>query len=350
MAWIESHQSLGRHPKLFKLAGLLGIDKAQAVGHLHYLWWWALQYASSGDLSIFNNGEIAIAAEWPGDSKAFYGSLKESSWLDPDGKLHDWLDYAGQWLGAVARMKRYRANGGASPGWPKLRLEILTRDKNICGYCGARAYVVGHILPLSGGGTSDPSNLIASCKQCNWKRGDKTIEQAGMQRICNATEMANLTKPNQTIPIGKEGVRFQRPTPQEVEVYAKTQNCHINGQQFCDYYEASGWRRGNTPIKSWKACVRTWKSREPAKAQTYGISPATAATNAKEAQERSKLMALEVELKADLDRIKALPKERQSEIRVRATKLIPPDMKYGIESILMPQAMVDAWREMGRPS
>ncbi len=54
---------------------------------------------------------------------------------------------------------------------------------------------------------------------------------------------------------------FTTPQPQEVTEYAKSIGFVLDGQHFCDFYEARGWKIGNTHIKSWKACVRTWKNR-----------------------------------------------------------------------------------------
>ncbi len=49
MAWIESHQALGQHPKTIRLAAILGrAQMPTVVGHLHYLWWWAFDYARDG--------------------------------------------------------------------------------------------------------------------------------------------------------------------------------------------------------------------------------------------------------------------------------------------------------------
>jgi len=47
MAWIESNQELARHPKAKKAARMLGISVPAVVGHLHFLWWWCLEYAYS---------------------------------------------------------------------------------------------------------------------------------------------------------------------------------------------------------------------------------------------------------------------------------------------------------------
>ena len=96
MAWIQSHQSLARHPKMLRLASLAGINAAQAIGHLHYLWWWTLEYAPDGDLSRFDAHEIAVASEWLGDPNQWLAALRDCGWIDPDGHVHDWDDYAGK--------------------------------------------------------------------------------------------------------------------------------------------------------------------------------------------------------------------------------------------------------------
>jgi len=54
---------------------------------------------------------------------------------------------------------------------------------------------------------------------------------------------------------------FIKPTPEEVAAYAKTIGFTLDGGAFCDFYESRGWRYNNTPIKDWKAAVRTWKAR-----------------------------------------------------------------------------------------
>lgn len=99
MSWIESHQSLARHPKVFRLARLLKISKAQALGHLHLLWWWTLDYSPTGELSAYTSYDLGLAADWTGDAVAFMEALVSTGWLDKDGDkvyVHDWYDYAGR--------------------------------------------------------------------------------------------------------------------------------------------------------------------------------------------------------------------------------------------------------------
>lgn len=95
MAWIESHEELGQHPKTKRLARRLSVSLPAAVGHLHFLWWWSLKYAQDGDLSPYENEEIADAAMWVGDPDTFVEAVAFAGFLD--GKqLHDWNDYAGR--------------------------------------------------------------------------------------------------------------------------------------------------------------------------------------------------------------------------------------------------------------
>jgi len=115
MAWIESHQALRLHPKTRKLARRVG-GTATAVGHLHCLWWWALDYAPDGDLSRFSDEEIADGAEWAGDPTEFVTALRDSGFVDvATQSLHDWSDYGGKVIYkrvADAARKRKKKAGG----------------------------------------------------------------------------------------------------------------------------------------------------------------------------------------------------------------------------------------------
>lgn len=90
--WIESHAALREHPKLKRLARLLRVERPTAVGYLHYLWWWAMEYAPDGDLSRFDDEDVADATEWPGDPAELMGALRASGFMD-GSELHDWKDY-----------------------------------------------------------------------------------------------------------------------------------------------------------------------------------------------------------------------------------------------------------------
>lgn len=61
--------------------------------------------------------------------------------------------------------------------------------------------------------------------------------------------------------------RFVKPTPSEVTAYAKSIGFDLDGQYFVDSNEAKGWKVGETktPMKDWKAVVRTWKHNQQKK-------------------------------------------------------------------------------------
>lgn len=73
----------------------------------------------------------------------------------------------------------------------------------------------------------------------------------------------SLDKPPNT-PIKKkiQTTKFIKPTVAEVEAYCKARNNGINAQAFVDKYESIGWvvGRSRTPMKDWKATVRTWEN------------------------------------------------------------------------------------------
>jgi hypothetical protein len=98
MPWIESHTTLARHPKALRLSRRLGVSLPAAIGHLHLLWWWALEYAQEGDLSGFDAEEIALSCAWEGEPEHLLESLKACGFVDGCGAIHDWHDYAGKLL------------------------------------------------------------------------------------------------------------------------------------------------------------------------------------------------------------------------------------------------------------
>lgn len=69
---------------------------------------------------------------------------------------------------------------------PQLRLSrhsILARDHYTCQYCGVkgRELTIDHVLPRWVGGPHTWDNLVACCRRCNLKKGDKTPVQAHMK-------------------------------------------------------------------------------------------------------------------------------------------------------------------------
>jgi len=82
MSWIRSRITLARHPKTRCLCRLLGTSLPAAIGHLHLLWYWTLEFSPDGDLSAYTDEDIADAAQWEGDPHRFVEALVLA--------IHDW--------------------------------------------------------------------------------------------------------------------------------------------------------------------------------------------------------------------------------------------------------------------
>ncbi|MHB8867455.1 MAG: hypothetical protein ACYC6T_08110 [Thermoleophilia bacterium] len=157
MTWIPSHQELREHPKLRRLARLLDTPPVHLCGHLHFLWYWVLDYAADGDLADFDAVDIAEAASWDGDAEAFVQALVDCGPGDSKGLLertrggklivHDWNDHGGSQFRkralAAERKRKQRASEqekeDASQGrHTDMSLESrgrhadVTRDKRDC--------------------------------------------------------------------------------------------------------------------------------------------------------------------------------------------------------------------------
>lgn len=68
---------------------------------------------------------------------------------------------------------------------PQLRLSrhsVFARDQYTCQYCGVRGreLTIDHVIPRWMGGPHTWDNLVACCRRCNLKKGDKTPKQARM--------------------------------------------------------------------------------------------------------------------------------------------------------------------------
>lgn len=57
---------------------------------------------------------------------------------------------------------------------------VLHRDNQSCAYCSGHATTVDHVVPRCQGGRSVWENVVASCFDCNSRKGGRTPAQAGM--------------------------------------------------------------------------------------------------------------------------------------------------------------------------
>lgn len=71
------------------------------------------------------------------------------------------------------------ANNRQSPGWTRLRFNVLKRDMFTCVYCGGKPpnvlLHVDHLVPVSDGGLNEIDNLVAACSECNSGKGNDPL-------------------------------------------------------------------------------------------------------------------------------------------------------------------------------
>lgn len=62
------------------------------------------------------------------------------------------------------------------------RREMLRRDSYQCQYCGnEKQLTIDHLIPRSKGGKHAWNNVVTACTACNSRKGNLTLEQAGMK-------------------------------------------------------------------------------------------------------------------------------------------------------------------------
>lgn len=82
--------------------------------------------------------------------------------------------------------------------------------------------------------------------------------EAGTAKDVNFQTWLNGILPKNT---GKQK-RFIPPTVEDVRAYCEQRGNGVDPERFIDFYESKGWVVGKSPMKDWKAAVRTWEQRD----------------------------------------------------------------------------------------
>lgn len=80
---------------------------------------------------------------------------------------------------SVVRLRRY-VRVPYDRQVPLNRRSVFMRDRQECQYCGRRAENLDHVVPKSQGGVHSWDNVVASCRNCNTRKGGRTPDQAGL--------------------------------------------------------------------------------------------------------------------------------------------------------------------------
>lgn len=60
----------------------------------------------------------------------------------------------------------------------RTRFEVLRRDGYTCRYCHATdtPLTIDHVIPVALGGSDDPDNLVAACRDCNYGKSSSSAD------------------------------------------------------------------------------------------------------------------------------------------------------------------------------
>ena len=270
--WIKSEQAIASHPKTLMLANRLGISIPQTIGHLHLLWWWALDYCADGYITRYRD-YIPMAAQWEGDGEEFTKALIEFGWVDEiDDELiiHDWMDYTGK-LETVRQKDRERkrkarssanSKNSANREWDWDGRDDDTLDNTISDVQGTSA---GHPEDIH-----SPSDVRGEEKRVEESRGEDIVlsehtEIVVESEIVNNNEVSHGTVFNALLEIFEYDVndltkstrgQLNKAAKELKEVGATAHDIRARAQNFILTY---GWKP--TPL----ALVKHWADLRQAK-------------------------------------------------------------------------------------
>jgi len=90
----------------------------------------------------------------------------------------------------------------------------------------------------------------------------RSIKLVDKPSINISTDNTNININNTNLTDSNKKAFFKKPSLDEVKNYCILRKNNIDAQAFIDFYESKGWQIGKEIMKSWKACVRTWESRD----------------------------------------------------------------------------------------
>jgi len=131
------------------------------------------------------------------------------------------------------------------------------------------------------------THLTSVITICNYERfqGDDTADSTTSGTTDGTTVSTTNGQPTvQQAVHSKEGKenkkenksrRFVPPTLLEAQDYFKDKGCSdyiFEAEKFIDFYESKGWMVGKNKMKDWKAAIRNWLKKSPARVEKHDLS------------------------------------------------------------------------------
>lgn len=91
-------------------------------------------------------------------------------------------------------------------------------------------------------------------------QGVQNLHNGGVK---SAPNIESIYINDNTLSNNKRSPKFQKPSVEEVREYCQSRNNGVDAETFINFYESKGWVVGKSPMKDWKAAIRTWEKRTP---------------------------------------------------------------------------------------
>ena len=117
------------HRKLRKLAGILKISPAAALGHVVSLWCRVMLESPSGDTKGWDERDISAASMWDGDAKVFADALGACLLIDRRGRVHQWVEHQGD---IIEKRQQWKKRQQDRRGKSSVTPSSVTRDSTEC--------------------------------------------------------------------------------------------------------------------------------------------------------------------------------------------------------------------------
>lgn len=181
MPWVRLDDSFADHPKIERAGPLAAWLHVAALCY-------CARHLTDGRIP---RSKATRLADIPDASSQVLALIREGVWYEDgdDYVIHDYLEYqpSRQQVMTDRGIARRRSAMNTDP---ELRAALKARDGNLCRYCGKRVNwrdrkgqdgaTYDHVIPVSAGGTESVDNLVVACRDCNLRKGSRTLQDAGM--------------------------------------------------------------------------------------------------------------------------------------------------------------------------
>lgn len=115
--------------------------------------------------------------------------------------------------------------------------------------------------------------LVEKKQRADVKKVVEVVEEVKKEMACTI-EVPKKEEPKKVEePTKRTRKVFVKPTLEEVQAYCKERKNSVDAQRFIDFYESKGWKVGTSPMKDWKASIRTWEKRQAPQSQANNGLP-----------------------------------------------------------------------------